>query len=430
MDTNFDTTSLAGHDLWTDADRQSLDNSAAAERETGPIDSPQTAPAPVDLARLAAPSSLPLETRALWVTRWDFRTADDIRRLADNAADANFNALFLQVRGNADAFYRSPLEPWAARLSGGELGDDPGWDPLALAVDEAHARGLEVHTWLNVYPAWLGETLPSAAQPEPMVSKFNRLHGDQWVVWDRHQQPMELNNHYLWSNPGHQAVLEHITAVGQDMVARYYVDGLHLDYVRYPGWEYSRDPLTLAAVAETGLDRKEWQRRQVNQLVAQLYNSIQRLKPGLTLSAAVWPVYLETWEWWDAGDGYDGFCQDSVGWVQEGIADLICPMFYLASITTDDAQYQALLEDFVARAGKEHVVAGIIANYDSFETIARRIDIARAAGAAGQSIFSYSHVNQRDYWSAFKAGPYATPARILLPEPSRRRVGEMLQARR
>ncbi len=158
--------------------------------------------------------------------------------------------------------------------------------------------------------------------------------------------------------------------------------------------------------------------------MAACYDGIQRLKPGLTLSAAVWPVYLETWEWWNAGDGYDGFCQDSVGWVQEEIADLICPMFYLASITTDDAQYQALVEDFVARAGGEHVVAGIIANYDDFDVIARRIDIARAAGAAGQAIFSHGHVNQRNYWDRFKQGPYATPAQTLPPAVSRRRVGE------
>jgi uncharacterized lipoprotein YddW (UPF0748 family) len=265
-----------------------------------------------------------------------------------------------------------------------------------------------------------------------MVGRFNRLYGDQWLVWDRHQQPMQLNSHYLWANPGHPAVSEQIAQVAQDIVTRYYLDGLHLDYVRYPGWEYSRDPLTLAAVAEAHavepeLDRAEWQRRQVSQLVARLHAGIERVKPGITLSAAVWPIYLDTWEWWDAGDGYDGFCQDSVGWVHDQISELICPMFYLASITTDDAKYQALLEDFVARAGGEHVLAGIIANYDDFAVIARRIDMARAAGAGGQSIFACDHVERLKYWDEFKNGPYATPARTLLPAASRQRVGELLK---
>lgn len=432
MDTIFDATSLVEHDLW--AARGGLDIGYLAEDAPEPRGAPQTTPAAPDRTRLTRSVDLPVETRALWVTRWDFRTPDDIRWLADKAAAANFNALFFQVRGNADAYYSSNLEPWAARLSGGVLGQDPGWDPLAVAVDEAHARGLELHAWINVYPAWLGVTPPAPAQPEPLMTRCNRLFGDQWLVWDRHQQPMQLSKDYLWSNPGHWAVLEHIASVGYDLVARYYVDGLHLDNVRYPGWEYSRDPITLAAVeqakaAEPELDRKEWQRRQVNALVERLHSGIQRLKPGLPLSAAVWPVYLETWDWWSAGDGYDGFCQDSVGWVHEQIAELICPMLYLASITSDDAKYQALVEDFVARAGGEHVVAGITATYDDFAVIARRIDIARAAGAAGQALFSYGHLNQRGYWEALQSGPYATPAQTLPPAASRQRVGEHLAAR-
>ena len=95
-------------------------------------------------ARGVAPEGLvldggtPQEMRALWITRWDFHTRDDISVIADKAAEANFNALFFQVRGNADALYSSQLEPWSSRLSG-TLGVDPGWDPLALAVEEAHA---------------------------------------------------------------------------------------------------------------------------------------------------------------------------------------------------------------------------------------------------------------------------------------------------
>ena len=370
-----------------------------------------------DSSRLVRQAGLPHEVRALWVTRWDYRTAADIRVIAERAASANFNALFFQVRGNADAYYNSQIEPWAARLSGGTLGQNPGWDPLAVAVNEGHARGLEVHAWINVYPAWLGKTPPPPADPEPMWLRFNRLFGEDWVVWNRDQQPMQLNKEYLWSNPGYWAVQEHIAAVGCDITAHYLIDGLHLDNVRYPGWEYSRDPVTLAAVeqaraAEPGIDRKEWQRQQIDALVAYLHRSISRLKPGLPLSAAVWPVYRNTWDWWVAGDGYDGFCQDSIGWVEAGSAQLICPMFYLSSITTDDAKYETVLGDFVARAGGEHVAAGITTSYDDFATIARRIDQARQAGAAGQALFSYGLINQHGYWDALRSGPYATRAII------------------
>jgi uncharacterized lipoprotein YddW (UPF0748 family) len=219
----------------------------------------------------------------------------------------------------------------------------------------------------------------------------------------------------LWSNPGHPAVQEHIASVGEDIAGRYLIDGLHLDNVRYPGWEYSRDPITLAAVeqakaSDPSIDRKAWQRQQVDSLLARLRAGLHQLKPGLPQSAAVWPVYQDTWEWWNAGDGYDGFCQDSVGWVDAGSVDLICPMFYLSTITTDDAQYEALLTDFVARAGGNHVAAGITASYDDFAALARRIDLARQAGATGQALFSYGLINQHNYWDALRYGPYATPA--------------------
>ncbi len=370
------------------------------------------APGPVT----APASSLMQEGRALWVTRWDFRTPGDIRVIVDRAATANFNMLFFQVRGNGDAYYKSRLEPWAARLSG-TLGQDPGWDPLAVAVAEAHARGLELHAWLNAYPAWLGEIAPLDTVPETMVARFNRLYGEGWVMWDRHGQPMRLNREYLWAQPGHWAVQEHIVGVCRDVASQYPVDGLHLDNVRYAGWEYSTDPVTadrlaLAQALEPGLTWREWQRRQVSGLVAAARAALDTVKAGLPLTAAVWPVYQDTWDWWNAGDGYSGFCQDSVGWLQAGDVGAICPMLYLGSITTDDAQYTALVRDFVSRGQPRLIYAGITTTYDTFAPIGRRIDIARAEGSAGQALFAYGHVSSRDYWDEFRTGPYAEPARI------------------
>ncbi len=385
---------------------------------------------PPDPGFTVRPAELPQEMRALWITRWDYRTPDDIRIIADKAANANFNALLFQVRGNGDAFYASRLEPWAERLSG-RLGQDPGWDPLRVAVDEAHARGLELHAWVNVYPAWLGETPPPASQPESMVRRFTGLYNDAWVMWDRNEQPMSLNEHYLWANPGHWAVSDHIEAVGEDIISHYYVDGLHLDNVRYAGWEYSRDPVTADRLAaaralEPGLDRKEWQRRQVSGLVNRLHGVIDRLKPGLLLSAAVWPVYQDRWDWWSSGDGYEGFCQDSLGWLRIGAADAIFPMLYLSSITREDGQYDRLVRDFVSQAQGGAVNAGITCTYSSFEPIGRRIDLARKAGATGQALFSYGHINSKGYWDELRAGPYATRAIVLPPPRARERLAGRL----
>jgi uncharacterized lipoprotein YddW (UPF0748 family) len=228
-------------------------------------------------------------------------------------------------------------------------------------------------------------------------------------------------------------VVEHVASVGRDLVTRYYLDGLHLDNVRYAGWEYSQDPITLDRVAEAratepGVDRKEWQRRQVNLLVGRLHQAINDVKPGLLLSAAVWPIYKDVWDWWEAGDGYSGYCQDSVSWLRSRIADAICPMLYLSSITKDDEQFDQLVRDFVARAQGYPIYAGITTTYADFAKIGKRIDLAREAGAEGQAIFAFGHINQRNYWDEFKAGPYATPALLLPPEAVRTRVSLRLRA--
>ena len=139
-------------------------------RQTPAGDAPPTAP------RLRAVGPGVEEGRALWVSRFDFRTADDIRRLIDKATSANFNQIWLQVRSAATAFYRSALEPWDERLTG-RIGGAPDWDPLGLTIQTAHQAGLEVHTWLNVYPAWQGATLPpSDVTPKPMFTQFTELY--------------------------------------------------------------------------------------------------------------------------------------------------------------------------------------------------------------------------------------------------------------
>ena len=118
------------------------------------------------------------EHRGIWVTRWTYRSADQVREIMDEVAQAGFNAVYFQVRGQHDAFYRSDIEPWAKDLTG-VLGQDPGWDPLAVAVEAGHERGLEVHAYLNAFPMWRGETPPGEASPEHVW----RTHPD----WVRHQ---------------------------------------------------------------------------------------------------------------------------------------------------------------------------------------------------------------------------------------------------
>lgn len=357
-----------------------------------------------------------VEARALWVPRWSYKTRADVRTIVKKAASANFNILLFQVRGNGDAYYFSVYEPWADRLTG-TLGRYPGWDPLRVAIDEAHSAGLEVHAYVNVYPAWLGQTPPRKTTPSHMYHRFNALYQDEWVQWDRNSHPMGLNTHYLAANPGHPAVTEHIVAVCRDIVLNYDVDGLHLDYVRYSGPQFSYDPVTEKQWREAGAgDRGDWQRAQVTELVRRIYDEVLPLRPGTELSAAVWPIYKDKWNWVTYGsttyEGYGGFFQDARGWLELGKMDFLAPMLYGTAVKDSPDRFKTLVQDFMAESYGRHIYAGIHADYASFSEIARRINIARQAGCQGQVIFAYSVVDGKDYWDEFRSGPYAQPAEI------------------
>ena len=96
------------------------------------------------------------EIRAIWVTRWDYKTAADIRVIFSNCRSVGLNRVYFQVRGRSDAFYKSSLEPWAEELGG----KDPGFDPLEVAVVEARKSSLELHAWVNVLAGWKGRKPP------------------------------------------------------------------------------------------------------------------------------------------------------------------------------------------------------------------------------------------------------------------------------
>jgi uncharacterized lipoprotein YddW (UPF0748 family) len=365
----------------------------------------------------------PLEARALWVTRWDYSDSEDVQEIVNRAADANFNILFFQVRGVADAYYRSNYEPWAERLTG-TLGQDPGWDPLATAVEMAHAVGLELHAWINIYPVWVtsskGDAPPQDVTPQHLFWKLSHAYGwADWRQWDE-EGPMLLDDYppsiYLCASPAVTLTVEHIVSVCQDIVTNYDVDGVHLDNIRYAGPEFSHDPISEATFAQAqifdpDLIWEDWQRAQVTHLVGQIYEQVILTHQNVMLTAAVWPIYRDYWDW-ITNDGYDGYYQDSQGWMREEVIDAIAPMLYTITVKDYPDRFDVLVRDFVSNANGRHVYPGITADYASFDAIWSRIEMARQAGAAGQAIFSYSYINQRDYWDEFHDGPYAIPADV------------------
>jgi uncharacterized lipoprotein YddW (UPF0748 family) len=372
------------------------------------------------LIRSARPMT---EARALWVTRWDYSTITDVNTLVENAAQARFNMLLFQVRGAADAFYSPGLEPWGARLSGGTLGADPGWDPLQTAIEAAHAHELELHAYVNVYSVWSGQTAPPTSTfPQHLFWTLSYQHTwDDWRVVDHDGVTMTLGGGYLWATPALTDVVDRVVSVTADLVGRYDLDGVHLDLVRYPGRQYSYDPFSnagyeAALARDPELSRAEWQRRQVTGLVDRVYSEVVVSQPDLRLSAAVWPIYLDRWGWGYKA-GYRDFYQDSQGWVHSGTIDAIVPMLYTGMFISypqalTPTQFSLVASDFLAHDGGRHVFPGISAENLDFPGVAERIAIARELDAPGHAIFSAGLLEQMGYWDDLAAGPYAAEAII------------------
>ena len=382
------------------------------------------------LPAIANPPPPPLEEfRGLWVTRFDWTSfgqpasPNKIDEIVSNASFAGFNAIFFQVRGTGDAFYAPGLEPWAQRVSGGELGQAPNpfWDPLAYFVQEAHAVGIELHAYINVYPlANCGDTPSSNTTPRHVFWDLIDIHGitngkPNGILWDTSYN-VQCST-YQRATPASIDYDNHLIAIGQDLINRYDIDGIHLDHIRYGGNNSSCDPVSESRWGTdcftTGYEN--WQRAQVNGTVNRFYTDTILPNNGLALSAAVWPMYIDYWGWGGL-EGYHYYYQDSKAWVQGGYIDIISPMIYPGSYNCPDnsfwtqSRWETLVTDFHADSGGRYVVPGIGTGYCSFAEIEARINAARAIGTPGHALFSYGGLNSNGYFDDLANGPYAEPA--------------------
>ncbi len=301
---------------------------------------------------LLAPAPPAAPIRAIWITRFDYHDAADVERAVADCADLGFDTILFQVRGNGTSFWNSAIEPRAAEIA-------PGFDPLAVACEAAHRRGLAIHAWVNVMPSWRGATAPD----DP--SQLYRAHPEwHWYRADGTRQPL-APDFYVSLNPCRDDVRDYLVRVFREIVASHDVDGLHLDYVRFvddlvPADErdaYPQDPETLAAFRERTrtrpeLDVRAWRAFKAD-AVTRLVDAIRRMvreesaKRGrpLLLSAAVSAA--------PAG-AQDVHQRDVLRWVRERLVDVVFPMNYTPDVALFAARARAWREfagDFPVATG-------------------------------------------------------------------------------
>ncbi|GAA3739013.1 family 10 glycosylhydrolase [Plantactinospora mayteni] len=247
----------------------------------------------------------------------------------DLAQRLNHNAVVVQVRPTADAFWPSPHEPWSEYLTG-VRGQDPGWDPLAYLVTEAHKRNLEFHAWFNPYrismPDGAGADVGKLAPGHPV-----RQNPD-WAV----AYPVNAAGSRLYYNPGIPEVRQFVQTAMLDAVKRYDIDGVHFDDYFYPYPAAGQDFADQATFEEYGAgfaSKADWRRHNIDLLVQEMGQRIKATKPwvkfgvspfGIWRNKAADPLGSET----NGTQSYDANFADTRKWVKEEWIDYIVPQVY------------------------------------------------------------------------------------------------------
>jgi len=355
---------------------------------------------------VAAQSSVPpkCEVRAVWLTTagLDWPKSTDpieqqrsLRAILQDLHRANFNTLFFQVRARGDAYYRSAYEPWAENLTG-VLGRDPGWDPLSFLLAEAHALGIEVHGWFNVYKV-RGANAVSVSTP----LHVSRAH-PQWVVADAGE---------LWLDPGIPSVRRYLITVALDLIQKYALDGINFDFIRYPNRTFP-DQETYRKYGG-GTDRDAWRRANIDAFVAEFASSASAARPMLKIGSSPFGVY-ETDPGSNTIGSYDAVYQDSEGWLRRGLQDYLSPQIYWDIGTSKgDPDFARLAYRWQAGANGRHIYTGIGAyKPEVFRELIRQIDVSRQARNQGQAFFRLDNVRSLDMF-----GDRYTSLALIPPMP-------------
>jgi len=361
----------------------------------------------------AAPLLARDEVRALWVVRTSLTSPQAIEDMVVAAKQSGFNTLLVQVRGRGDAYYSGGVEPRPAALAA-----IPGFDPLATAITKGHDRGLAVHAWINVNLV-AGTDVPAARShvvyrhpewlmvPRALAQDFGALDatGPEYLGrLTRYARSRAADLEGLYLSPATPGAVEYTTNVVRDIVQRYGVDGVHLDYVRYPSddFDYSREALgafrrslvaglsaadvrrydarlTAEPFVYTQAFQPEWRAFRADRLTALLTGlrqAVKAVRPSATVSAAVGVDPAES-----AGRGL----QDWARWLNLDLVDVVCP----SASTTDAAAFASQIATAQLAAGRHSIWAGIGANRLSSEQNVDNFFAARRLGVGGVIHFSY-----------------------------------------
>jgi len=353
---------------------------------------------------------LSAEIRSIWVLPWNIKSPYAIDNVIENALAANQNELLIEVRYRSDALYipnrlsdiyPNP-DPRSYILSGA------AFDPLEYTLRKAHDAGLRVQAWVVVF---------NATHIDPEINRRNYIFKNHpnWITEDKYGNKMNGKEQYgYFIDPGIPEVQDYLLDVFSDLVDSYpNLDGLHLDYARYPSIAYGYHPTSLeryeAAQKKQKLSFAQWRIQQVTEFVEKLNQRVKSLNPNLILSAAVFS---------EINEARTHYGQDWFDWLNRGLIDYAYPMTYHPKYDAFKRQLGAMLDN----GNTDRVVVGLRAwnaqggsllpenspNYN-IQHIRDRIDYIRQHDFAGITLFSYEGIMTGGALQLLAKGAYPYP---------------------
>lgn len=354
------------------------------------------------------------EVRATWLTTlggmdWPSHKAtspegiqrqkDELCGLLDQLQAANFNTVLFQTRLRGDVIYPSYLETYAESLTG-RIGKNPGYDPLQFAIEECHKRGLALHAWIV--------TIPIGSKRQV------RLLGKKSVV-AKHPSLCKQFKGNWYLDPGEPESADYLSAIVQEIVSRYDIDGIHFDYLRYP--EHGKRFPDYRSYRKYGKKQPldAWRRANLTRLVNRLYTEIKHLKPWVIVSSSPIGKYNDTQRYRSFGwNAYEEVHQDAQGWLKAGIHDALFPMMYFR-----DNHFYPFALDWQENKNGRWLVPGLGIYFLEtkkqewkLEDILQQIDFTRKYQLDGQAYFRNRFLlkNTKGIWDELTQAIYTTPA--------------------
>ncbi len=302
------------------------------------------------------------------------RQKEELCRQLDLLKEANFNTVLFQTRLRGDVIYPSIYETFTESLTG-KTGRNPGYDPLKFAIEECHKRGMEIHAWMVCIPAGNDRQV--------------RLLGKQSVV--KKKTAMCIHFKRAWYlDPGNPETAKYLAAIAKEITMNYDIDGIHLDYIRYPeNGENFPDGKTFRKYGK-GKNLAQWRRDNITSIVREIYNDVKIIKPWVKVSSAPVGKYNNTRRYSSKGwNAYNAVYQDAKLWMETGIHDAIFPMMYFR-----DNQFYPFALDWEENKHGRWVIPGLGIYFLKIKThewdineILRQIYFTRRNRLDGQAFF-------------------------------------------